>query len=126
IAIELDRIKKENDSMQIELRHLKGEDITSLHHKELMAIEEALENGLGSVREKQMEYIDMMEKNKKMLEEENKHLNFMLVCSLIFELTNIYLCISIHVAHKFLFTNMRIYVYILQRHDCPLIYTFFG
>ncbi|CAL5386852.1 unnamed protein product [Camellia sinensis] len=77
--------EKENDSMQIELRHLKGEDITSLHHKELMAIEEALENGLGSVREKQaslmillMEYIDMMEKNKKMLEEENKHLNFML------------------------------------------------
>nr|AIC75373.1 MADS-box transcription factor GLOBOSA-like protein [Camellia sinensis] len=78
LSIELDRIKKENDSMQIELRHLKGEDITSLHHKELMAIEEALENGLGSVREKQMEYIDMMEKNKKMLEEENKHLNFML------------------------------------------------
>ncbi|THG08351.1 hypothetical protein TEA_027849 [Camellia sinensis var. sinensis] len=53
LSIELDRIKKENDSMQIELRHLKGEDITSLHHKELMAIEEALENGLGSVREKQ-------------------------------------------------------------------------
>ncbi|KAL7246188.1 hypothetical protein ACSBR2_001339 [Camellia fascicularis] len=78
LSNELDRIKKENDSMQIELRHLKGEDITSLHHKELMAIEEALENGLGSVREKQMEYIDMMEKNKKMLEEENKHLNFML------------------------------------------------
>ncbi|KAL7246189.1 hypothetical protein ACSBR2_001339 [Camellia fascicularis] len=68
LSNELDRIKKENDSMQIELRHLKGEDITSLHHKELMAIEEALENGLGSVREKQ----------KKMLEEENKHLNFML------------------------------------------------
>nr|QQP63971.1 MADS-domain transcription factor [Camellia japonica] len=78
LSNELDRIKKENDSMQIELRHLKGEDITSLHHKELMAIEEALENGLGSVREKQMEYIDMMEKNKKTLEEENKHLNFML------------------------------------------------
>ncbi|KAI8014968.1 Agamous-like MADS-box protein MADS9 [Camellia lanceoleosa] len=78
LSNELDRIKKENDSMQIELRHLKGEDITSLHHKELMAIEEALENGLGSVREKQMEYIDMMEKNKKMLEEENNHLNFML------------------------------------------------
>nr|AJN00602.1 MADS domain transcription factor GLOBOSA-like protein [Camellia oleifera] len=78
LSNELDRIKKENDSMQIELRHLKGEDITSLHHKELMAIEEALENGLGSVREKQMEYIDMMEKNKKTLEEENKHLNFIL------------------------------------------------
>ncbi|KAF5955001.1 hypothetical protein HYC85_007857 [Camellia sinensis] len=75
LSIELDRIKKENDSMQIELRHLKGEDITSLHHKELMAIEEALENGLGSVREKQASLMILL---KKMLEEENKHLNFML------------------------------------------------
>ncbi|GAY52087.1 hypothetical protein CUMW_139250 [Citrus unshiu] len=43
---EIDRIKKENDSMQIKLRHLKGEDVTSLNHKELMALEDALENGL--------------------------------------------------------------------------------
>ncbi|KAJ4835940.1 Agamous-like MADS-box protein mads9 [Turnera subulata] len=60
---EIDRIKKENDSMQIELRHLKGEDITSLHHKELAAIEKALENGLA---------------NTKNLEEEGKRLSFIL------------------------------------------------
>ncbi|PSS31879.1 Floral homeotic protein like [Actinidia chinensis var. chinensis] len=78
LSNEIDRIKKENDSMQIELRHLKGEDITSLHHKELMALEEALENGLSGIREKQMEVFKMMKKNEKMLEDENKHLNFML------------------------------------------------
>ncbi|MBA0710787.1 hypothetical protein Golax_010054 [Gossypium laxum] len=53
LSNEIDRIKKENDSMQIELRHLKGEDITSLPYKELMALEDALENGLTCVRAKQ-------------------------------------------------------------------------
>ncbi|KAL6963393.1 hypothetical protein U1Q18_045020 [Sarracenia purpurea var. burkii] len=37
--------------------HLKGEDITSLHHKDLMVIEEALENGLASIRERQASLI---------------------------------------------------------------------
>ncbi|KAA8538400.1 hypothetical protein F0562_028054 [Nyssa sinensis] len=78
LSNEIDRIKKENDSMQIELRHLKGEDITSLHHKDLMAIEEALENGLASVRDKQLEIYKMIKKHDKMLEEENKHLNYKL------------------------------------------------
>ncbi|KAG2399798.1 Floral homeotic protein [Vigna angularis] len=50
LSNEIDRLKKENDSMQIELRHLKGEDITSLNYKELMALEDALENGLNGVR----------------------------------------------------------------------------
>uniref|UniRef100_A0A5B6Z0U9 Putative MADS-domain transcription factor n=1 Tax=Davidia involucrata TaxID=16924 RepID=A0A5B6Z0U9_DAVIN len=64
--------------MQIKLRHLKGEDITSLQPKELMTIEEALENGLASVRDKQSEIVNMLRKNGKMLEEENKHLNYKL------------------------------------------------
>ncbi|KAG5245961.1 MADS-box family protein [Salix suchowensis] len=68
LSIEIDRIKKENDSMQIELRHLKGEDISSLHHTELMAIEESLDAGLASVRKKQ----------EKMLDEEFKRLQFVL------------------------------------------------
>ncbi|GAV61879.1 SRF-TF domain-containing protein/K-box domain-containing protein, partial [Cephalotus follicularis] len=51
---EIERIKKENDNMQIELRHLKGEDITSLEYRELMNIEEALENGLTGVRQKKV------------------------------------------------------------------------
>lgn len=37
-------------------RHLKGEDITSLNHLELMALEEALENGLTSIRDKQASF----------------------------------------------------------------------
>ncbi|WVY90882.1 hypothetical protein V8G54_036396 [Vigna mungo] len=57
---EIERLKKENDSMQIELRHLKGEDINSLNYKELMALEDALETGLD-----------------KILEEENRELNFL-------------------------------------------------
>ncbi|GMH21597.1 hypothetical protein Nepgr_023439 [Nepenthes gracilis] len=53
LSNELDRIKKENENMQIELRHLKGEDITSLQFRELMRIEEALENGLTGIRNRQ-------------------------------------------------------------------------
>ncbi|XP_011002439.1 PREDICTED: floral homeotic protein PMADS 2-like isoform X2 [Populus euphratica] len=78
LSKEIDRIKKENDSMQIELRHLKGEDISSLHHTELMAIEEALDAGLAAVRKKQMEYHSMLEQNEKMLDEEFKRLQFVL------------------------------------------------
>jgi hypothetical protein len=33
---------------------MKGEDITSLNHKELMLLEVALENGLSSIRERQV------------------------------------------------------------------------
>ncbi|KAK9162407.1 hypothetical protein Syun_003309 [Stephania yunnanensis] len=53
--------------------HLKGEDITSLHHRELMPIEEALQNGLAS-----MDYFIMLKKNERLLEEENKRLMYIL------------------------------------------------
>ncbi|KAH9691372.1 Floral homeotic protein PISTILLATA [Citrus sinensis] len=75
---EIDRIKKENDSMQIKLRHLKGEDVTSLNHKELMALEDALENGLTGIRDKQSEMMERMRKNGKMLEEEHNYLKYVL------------------------------------------------
>ncbi|KAL5075668.1 hypothetical protein RYX36_014652 [Vicia faba] len=78
LSNEIDRIKKENDSMQIELRHLKGEDITSLNYKELMSLEDALENGLTGVRDKKMEVHRMFKRNGKILEDENKELNFLL------------------------------------------------
>ncbi|KAK8371010.1 hypothetical protein V6Z11_A01G213900 [Gossypium hirsutum] len=73
LSNEIDRIKKENDNMQIELRHLKGEDITSLPYKELMAIEDALENGLTY-----MDVLDKTWKNTKFLEEDYKQLSFIL------------------------------------------------
>ncbi|XP_038899935.1 agamous-like MADS-box protein MADS9 [Benincasa hispida] len=76
LSNEMDRVKKENDKMQILLRQLRGEDITSLNYKELMSLEEALENGLTSVREKQSEFMKMMRTNEKMMEEENKRLNY--------------------------------------------------
>nr|ALF08451.1 PISTILLATA-like protein [Thalictrum thalictroides] len=76
LSSELDRITKENDSMQIELRHLKGEDITSLNAKELIPIEEALNNGLSKIRDKKNDVWRMMTKNTSMLEEENKRLSY--------------------------------------------------
>ncbi|KAG6519728.1 hypothetical protein ZIOFF_023235 [Zingiber officinale] len=79
LSVEIERVKKENDNMQIELRHLKGEDLNSLYPKELIPIEEALQIGLTSVREKQMEIWKMHKKNEKLLEEENKQLTYMLV-----------------------------------------------
>ncbi|KAL3819082.1 hypothetical protein ACJIZ3_004987 [Penstemon smallii] len=75
---EINRIKKENDSMQIELRHLKGEDITTLNYKELMVLEEALDNGISALKSKQMEFVRMMRKNNEMIEEENQSLQFKL------------------------------------------------
>ncbi|XP_076917359.1 floral homeotic protein PMADS 2-like [Bidens hawaiensis] len=74
---EIDRIKKENESMQIELRHLKGEDITSLNYEELIGYEDALENGLTNIREKKDEIPKIMRKREQALEEENKHLIYM-------------------------------------------------
>nr|AHM92092.1 MADS-box protein 16 [Erycina pusilla]AJB29194.1 MADS16 [Erycina pusilla]WDA53338.1 MADS-box protein 16 [Erycina pusilla] len=78
LSAEIDRIKKENDNMQIELRHLKGEDLNSLNPKELIPIEEALQNGLTGVRDKQMDFLKMLKKNERMLEEENKRLAYLL------------------------------------------------
>ncbi|KAF6170507.1 hypothetical protein GIB67_031915 [Kingdonia uniflora] len=53
LSSEVDRVRKENDNMQIELRHLKGDDINALQPKELIPIEEALQAGLEGVRAKQ-------------------------------------------------------------------------
>nr|QSB37188.1 PI-like protein [Paeonia suffruticosa] len=74
LSNEVDRVKKENDNMQIELRHLKGEDVTSLNIKELIALEETLENGLASIRDKQMEFPKRLKKRVDKLEDENRQL----------------------------------------------------
>nr|ABD78318.1 Glo-like protein [Primula vulgaris]ABD78320.1 Glo protein [Primula vulgaris] len=80
LSNEIERVKKENDNMQIELRHLKGEDVQSLHHKELMSIESALENGLACVRQREMEIYRMARENfadkERVLEDENRSLTY--------------------------------------------------
>ncbi|XP_068645486.1 agamous-like MADS-box protein MADS9 isoform X1 [Aristolochia californica] len=78
LSNEVERTKKENDNMQIKLRHLKGEDINSLPLKELMAIEEALEEGVAGVRARQMEALKIHKKNGRNLEEEHKCLSYIL------------------------------------------------
>ncbi|XP_051151579.1 floral homeotic protein GLOBOSA-like [Andrographis paniculata] len=75
---EISGVKKENDLMQIELRHLKGEDISTLTYKDLMVLEEALENGVSALKAKQMEFVRMMRKHNEMVEEENQNLQFKL------------------------------------------------
>nr|XP_043618657.1 agamous-like MADS-box protein MADS9 [Erigeron canadensis] len=74
---EIDKIKKENETMQIELRHLRGEDITSLSIEELIAYEDALENGLTNIRDKKDEIPKLMRKHEQALEEENKQLMYL-------------------------------------------------
>ncbi|CAH2072300.1 unnamed protein product [Thlaspi arvense] len=59
LSNEIDRIKKENDSLQLELRHLKGEDIQSLNLKNLMAVEHAIQHGLDKVRDHQACYTSL-------------------------------------------------------------------
>ncbi|XP_057249571.1 floral homeotic protein PMADS 2 [Beta vulgaris subsp. vulgaris] len=74
LSNEIDRIKKENENLQIELRHLKGEDVASLAYPELMRLEDALQNGIAGIRDKQMEIYAMHKKNTTMLEEEENQL----------------------------------------------------
>ncbi|XP_016492494.2 floral homeotic protein GLOBOSA-like isoform X2 [Nicotiana tabacum] len=59
---EINKVKKDNDNMQIEL-------------KELMMLEDALENGLTSIRNKQNEFLRMMRKKTQSMEEEQDQLN---------------------------------------------------
>uniref|UniRef100_A0A803LHI0 Uncharacterized protein n=1 Tax=Chenopodium quinoa TaxID=63459 RepID=A0A803LHI0_CHEQI len=49
---EIDRVKKENDDMRIELRHLNGEDIGSLQYPDLIRLEEALDIGTARVNDR--------------------------------------------------------------------------
>nr|BAT57270.1 MADS-box transcription factor [Trillium camschatcense] len=78
LSAEIDRIKKENDNMQIELRHMKGEDLNSMSAMELIPIEDTLENGIARVREKQSDFVKKFKKNQRMMEEENQQLTYML------------------------------------------------
>ncbi|XP_078434588.1 agamous-like MADS-box protein MADS9 [Wolffia australiana] len=75
---EIDRIKKENDAMQIELRRLKGEDIAPLSPYELIPLEATLQRGLDNVRAKQVEFLKKLKKNERLLEAENKELGMIL------------------------------------------------
>ncbi|EMS59291.1 MADS-box transcription factor 2 [Triticum urartu] len=82
LSAEIDRIKKENDNMQIELRHLKGEDLNSLQPKELIMIEEALDNGLTILSHFALIHCFIGQLQGKMLEDENKLLAFKVVSDL--------------------------------------------
>ncbi|XP_021867011.1 agamous-like MADS-box protein MADS9 [Spinacia oleracea] len=75
---EIDRIKKENDDMRVELRHLNGEDIASLQYPDLSRLEQALDIGIARNNDRQMEIYKMHEKNTTMLQEENNQLEYML------------------------------------------------
>ncbi|XP_024019114.1 floral homeotic protein PMADS 2 [Morus notabilis] len=71
---EIEMTKKENENMDIHLRHMKGQEIQSLNHRELMALEDTLYNGLQNVRAAQMECINQLRQKDEFLESENKRL----------------------------------------------------
>ncbi|XP_050365083.1 agamous-like MADS-box protein MADS9 [Argentina anserina] len=77
ISNEIDRYKKENDGMQVYKRHLNGEDINSLNHSELGDLEDSLENGLTSIRNKKAsEVLQRQRDSTKAAEDENERLNY--------------------------------------------------
>ncbi|XP_063948805.1 floral homeotic protein PMADS 2-like [Daucus carota subsp. sativus] len=78
LSKEIERIDNENKSMQIRLRHLNGEDVTSLHLPELASLEATLDTGLRRVRNWKMEEFDKITQRDQDLEDENKRLRFML------------------------------------------------
>ncbi|KAK3432727.1 hypothetical protein EUGRSUZ_D00249 [Eucalyptus grandis] len=55
-------------------QHLKGEDVTSLNYKELMVLEDVLENGLACVRDQKDEAVTTQRRNLKQKEEVTKEL----------------------------------------------------
>uniref|UniRef100_A0AAU7LJG9 MADS42 n=1 Tax=Hippophae rhamnoides TaxID=193516 RepID=A0AAU7LJG9_9ROSA len=82
LSNEIDRVKKDNDNMNIELKHLNGEDITSLNPRELIAIDDALESGLRNIRTKKQKKMEIMEETAKLMDQRlmrddyNSHMNF--------------------------------------------------
>nr|BAD42357.1 PISTILLATA-like protein [Nuphar japonica] len=82
LSTELDRIRKENENMQIELRHFMGEDLSSLTVQELRALEDSLQIGFDNVHVKQTECLNndihILKKNERILEEENRQMKYIL------------------------------------------------
>ncbi|ERN01839.1 floral homeotic protein PMADS 2 [Amborella trichopoda] len=82
LSAEVGMMKKENENMRVQLRHLMGEDLNSLTAGELNRLEDSLEVGIASVRAKQMEHIhsrtQMLKSNKQILEEQNKQLQYIM------------------------------------------------
>ncbi|XP_078181774.1 K-box region and MADS-box transcription factor family protein isoform X4 [Carex rostrata] len=74
LSAEIERIRKENDNMQIELRHLRGEDINSLQPQELIAIEASLEAGVEAVRASRMKIWEELKRRTSRLEKEHNEL----------------------------------------------------
>ncbi|KAK6782539.1 hypothetical protein RDI58_020335 [Solanum bulbocastanum] len=54
----------------LSMRHLKGEDISSFNCRELMILEDALENGLTRICDKQNEFFRMVRKKTQNMEQE--------------------------------------------------------
>nr|BAD42353.1 PISTILLATA-like protein [Brasenia schreberi] len=79
---ELDRIKKEHDNMQIELRHLNGEDLSSLSVIDLRNLEDSLQIGYENVILKKTQWmyneLERLKQNGDAIDEENRRLRCLL------------------------------------------------
>ncbi|XP_065872997.1 truncated transcription factor CAULIFLOWER D-like isoform X2 [Euphorbia lathyris] len=75
---EIDELKRTVDSMETKLKHLGGEDISTLGTKELKHLERQLKIGVERIRSKKRriisEHINMLKRKQKALQEENSRL----------------------------------------------------
>nr|BAD42351.1 PISTILLATA-like protein [Cabomba caroliniana] len=79
---ELERIRKENENMDIELRHLRGEDLSSLSVVDLRNLEDSLQIGYENVILKKTQWmyneLERLKQSGDAIDEENRRLRFIL------------------------------------------------
>nr|AJP06275.1 DAL23 [Pinus tabuliformis] len=75
---EMTRMKNENEKLQTNLRHMMGEDLTSLTLSELHHLEQQLDVGANRVRSRKnqlmLQQLDNLRRKERLLEEQNNHL----------------------------------------------------
>nr|BAD93174.1 MADS-box transcription factor GbMADS10 [Ginkgo biloba] len=75
---EMTRIKNENEKLQTSIRHMLGEDLTSLTMTELHHLEQQLEVAANRVRTRKnqlmLQQLDNLRRKERLLEEQNSHL----------------------------------------------------
>nr|AJP06279.1 DAL6 [Pinus tabuliformis] len=75
---EITRMKNENEKLQTSIRHMLGEDLTSMTMAELHHLEQQLEVAANRVRSRKnhlvMQQLDNLRRKERLLEEQNNHL----------------------------------------------------
>ncbi|XXG65692.1 hypothetical protein AAC387_Pa05g3323 [Persea americana] len=82
VYCEMTRMKNENDKLQASMRHLTGEDLTTLTMGDLHQLEQQLEMSVNRVRSRKnlllQQQLDNLRRKEHLLEDQNNHLCRML------------------------------------------------